>query len=332
MNLAVLFFSLAMLFAQGPPATVGFQQATVPDAGGKPLTVGIWYPSEAPAKSVPLGMFTQTVAVDGKVAGNRLPLILISHGTSGSLASQYDTALALARAGFVVAAVTHTGDNYMDQRYAGNWKDLTDRPRQMKVVLDYMLADWASHDRIDSKRIGMFGFSLGGFTTLVEIGGVPDPGQMAELCASRTDAPECGFVKQRHGDQSGPPAGKLEWVHDSRIKAAVVAAPAVSFLFEGGGLKRISVPVQLWRAENDTQAPDGWNSSVVRKGLPRSPELHVVPDADHFAFAAPCSESLAKVAPQICDDPQGFDRIAFHVKFNQAVVTFFSRELKAEAN
>jgi predicted dienelactone hydrolase len=332
MNLAALFFSMAMLFAQGTAGTVGFQQVTVPDAGGKPLTVGIWYPSEAPTLSVPLGMFTQTVAVDGKVAGNRLPLILISHGTSGSLASHFDTALALARAGFVVAAVTHTGDNYMDQSYAGNWKDLSDRPRQMKVVLDYMLADWTSHSQIDSERIGMFGFSLGGFTTLVEIGGVPDPGQMAKLCASRPDAPECAFVTQRHGDQSGPPPGKLEWVHDDRIKAAVVAAPAVSFLFEGGGLKRISVPVQLWQAENDHQAPDGWNSSVVRKGLPRTPELHIVQDADHFAFAAPCSEALAKVAPQVCDDAPGFDRSAFHVKFNQAVVTFFSRELKTPAN
>lgn len=332
MKLAAFCFAIAVLFAQGAKETVGFQQATVPDTAGKPLTVGIWYPSKTAALSAPLGMFTQSVAANGGVEGRALPLILISHGTGGSLASHYDTALALAQAGFVVAAVTHIGDNYMDQSYAGNWKDLIDRPRQVEVVLNYMLGSWTSREQIDAKRIGMFGFSLGGFTTLVEIGGTPDPRQMAILCSSQPGAPECAFIRQRHGDQMETPQGKPEWVHDARIKAAVVAAPAVSFLFEGGGLKNISIPLQLWRAEDDSQAPDGWNSGVVRRELPRQPELHVVPGVDHYVFLAPCSDALAKAAPQICEDPAGFDRAAFHEKFNQAVVTFFSRELIAPGN
>ena len=332
MKVAVLFFAMTFATVQGLGGTVGFQQITVPDPAGKPLAVAIWYPGDGAASSAPLGMFSQTVAVNGSVSGSHLPLILISHGNAGSSASHYDTALALAKAGFVVAAVTHTGDNYADQSYAANWKDLIDRPRQIEVVLDYMLASWPAHAQINSGRIGMFGFSLGGFTTLVEIGGTPEPAQMAKLCASRTDAPECTFVKQRRGDQLEAPAAKLEWVHDARIKAAVVAAPAVSFLFEGGGLKRVSVPVQLWRAENDQQAPDGWNSGVVRRELPRLPEIHVVPGVDHFVFLAPCSEALAKVAALICEDPPGFDRTTFHEKFNQAVVTFFSRQLSATGN
>lgn len=327
MKLAAYCIAITMLFAQGTPGTVGFQQVTVSDLSGKPLTVGIWYPSDGAVSNAPVGMFTQSVAVNGAVSGNHLSLILISHGTSGSLASHYDTALALAKAGFVVAAVTHTGDNYMDQSYAGNLKDLTDRPRQIEVVLNYMLSNWPEHSQIDAERIGMFGFSLGGFTTLVAIGGTPELSRMAELCASRPDAPECSFVKQHHGDQLEPSPSKPEWAHDTRIKAAVVAAPAVGFLFERGGLVRVSVPVQLWRAENDQQAPDGWNSAVVRRELPRSPEQHVVPNVDHFVFAAPCSEALAKAAPALCQDASGFERKAFHEKFNQAVVTFFSREL-----
>src|SRR6266481_1867141 len=105
-------------------ASVGFQQVTVPDTQGKPLDVAIWYPSGSSGESRPIGMFTQVVAVNGEVAGTLLPLVLISHGTSGSFASYYDTALALAEAGFVVGALTHTGDNYMDQSYAGNRIDL----------------------------------------------------------------------------------------------------------------------------------------------------------------------------------------------------------------
>jgi predicted dienelactone hydrolase len=117
MKLAGYCIAMTMLFAQGIPGTAGFQQVTVPDPSGKPLIVGIWYPSNGAVSNAPLGMFTQSVAVNGAVLGNHLSLILISHGTSGSLASHYDTALALAKAGFVVAALTHTGDNYMDQSY-----------------------------------------------------------------------------------------------------------------------------------------------------------------------------------------------------------------------
>src|ERR1700723_1196877 len=159
-----------LLTAAKPAISVGFQQVSCPDPAGKPLAVAIWYPSDSPAVDSPLGMFVQSVATGAPVSGKQLPLVLISHGASGSLASHYDTALALAQAGFVVAALTHTGDNYMDESYAGGWKNLIDRPRQVKVVLDWMLSSWAAHNSIDAGRIGMFGFSLGGFTTVVEIG------------------------------------------------------------------------------------------------------------------------------------------------------------------
>ena len=89
----------------GPGKTVGFQQVSVPDPEGKPIAMAIWYPSDAPAADSPLGMFSQFVATNAPVSGKQLPLILISHGTSGSLASHYDTALALAKAGFVAAAI-----------------------------------------------------------------------------------------------------------------------------------------------------------------------------------------------------------------------------------
>lgn len=318
-----------LLLARSLFASVGFQEATIPDPHGKPIAVGIWYPSDVQPSEHRLGLFSQNVAGDGKLSGENLPLILISHGASGSLTGHYDTAIALAQAGFVVAALTHTGDNSNDQSYIGNRIDLIERPRQAKVVLDWMLSSWADHGRLDPGRVGMFGFSLGGFTTLVEIGGTPELDRMMLLCSTHADAPECAFIKQRHGDGLDPNPAKPTWVHDARIKAAVVAAPAVSFLFGSGDLRRVSIPVQLWRAENDTQAPDLWNSAIVRKELPRAPEEHMVPGQDHFIFLAPCSAALASVVPEICHDAPNFDRVAFHQTFNQSIVAFFSRELKS---
>jgi predicted dienelactone hydrolase len=73
----------SLVIATAPAMAAGFQRVTVPDPGDQPLEVGIWYPSDAPASSQPLGSFRQTVAVDGPVAGSRLPLVVISHGTGG---------------------------------------------------------------------------------------------------------------------------------------------------------------------------------------------------------------------------------------------------------
>jgi len=49
--------------------------------------------------------------------------------------------------------------------------------------------------------------------------------------------------------------------------------------------------------------------------------------AGHFAFVAPCSEALARVAASLCGNPPGFDRVAFHRDFNRSVVGFFVAQL-----
>jgi predicted dienelactone hydrolase len=166
----------------------------------------------------------------------------------------------------------------------------------VSVVLTYMLTSWTQHDHLDASRVGMFGFSLGGFTTLVEVGGIPDVSRMRELCGQRPTAPECLFIKQKNGDQLSPPAITTAWTHDPRVKAAVVAAPAVSYLFGPGSLKDVKIPIQLWRASNDDQVPDEWNTSLVRQELPKAPEEHVVTGAGHYAFLSPLRRSTGQTS------------------------------------
>ena len=309
-------------------AAVGFQQVTIPDRGGKSMQAGIWYPSNTQSVAHPLGMFSQDVALNGPIAGQGLPLVLVLHGTSGSLSSHIDTANAFARAGYVVVAVTHIGDNTQDRTYVGNRIDLIDRPRQAKAALDWVLSSWPGHLNLNPRRIGVFGFSLGGFAALVLIGGTPEIARMAQLCDSNPSAPECAFIKNAHGDQLSPSAEAPLWIHDARIKAAVIAAPAASYLFGPGDLREVNVPIQLWRVQNDSQAPDAWNGAVVRDNLKMHPDSHLVQGADHFVFLAPCSDALAEAAAQICQDPAGFDRAAFHRAFNQSVVDFFTTRLR----
>jgi predicted dienelactone hydrolase len=328
MKFAAAAFTLVILGAT-PALAAGFQQVMVPDPGGPPLEVGIWYPSKDAATPQALGLFQQTVANGGAVAGRGLPLIVMSHGTGGSFEGHYDTALALADAGFVVAAVTHTGDNYREKTQVGR---LENRPRHIKVLIDYMLASWPAHDAIDPARIGMFGFSAGGFTALVAIGGTPDLTTIAPFCAARPNEWSCRMIKDRHislVSATGQPLPAPDWVHDPRIAAAVIASPALGYAFSAQALAAVTVPIQLWRGDSDEILPQPNYAQAVYDRLALKPEYHVVPNAGHFAFLAPCSPSLASLVPEICHDPEGFDRAAFHREFNPAVVAFFAAKLPA---
>ena len=305
----------------------GFTQVSIPDLGNPPLEIGIWYPSDAPVHPERLSLDTQDVARDAPVAGSGLPLIVMSHGQGGQFSNAFDTAVALANAGFVAAALTHTGDNLHDQsRVLRIW----DRSRQLHVLTDWMLHDWPSHAQIDANRIGVFGFSAGGLTALVAAGGTPDMTQIGPHCAAHPAEFICALIVRNRGDAGKPPALPADaWVHDTRIRAAVVAAPALGYTFGKAGLAGVHVPVQLWRAELDHILPQPFYAQAVRDDLPSPPEYHVVASADHMDFLTPCDARKAGIVPAICESVPGFNRVAFRRIFNADVVRFFKANLPA---
>lgn len=310
MKIAALAIVL-LLTGTAAAGTVGFQRVTLPDSDGKPRDVGIWYPSDAPAAPQSLGPYRQTVAIDGAVAGRQLPVVVILHGSGGSFANHYTTGLALAEAGFVVAGVNQGDD-----------MPLPERPRHVARVLDYLLAVWPQHGRLDPNRIGVYGFSVGGFAALVAIGGVPDLSRIPTYCAQYPDR-VCAILKERNVDTSVPASA---WTHDGRIKAAVIAAPTLAFTLGPEALATVRVPIQLWRAGNDEITPHPRAAEAISKALPARHDYVVVPDAGHFAFVA-CSPEMAQRAPGICRDAPGFDRAAFQDRFNRSVVAFFKTQL-----
>ena len=320
-----LLFAMALLASWTMSVhAAGFQVVTIQGAADQPMQVAIWYPSAAVPAITTMGLGSQNVAADGEIKGASLPMVIFSHGTGGSAFSHFDTALALASAGYVVAAVTHPGDNYADQSKS---VFILERPKHVTRAIDYMLADWRGHDRIDAHRVGIFGYSAGGFTVLVSAGGKPDLAMVGPHCAKHAGDFACGLLAKQSGPLPKIESTAAEGLKENRIRAAVVAAPALGFTFGDEGLREVRMPIQLWRAEDDTMLPHPWYAEAVRNSLPLPPEYHVVPKAGHFDFLASCSERLAAVAPQICRSQQGFDRNAFHEQFNADVVAFFNKSL-----
>jgi predicted dienelactone hydrolase len=204
-----------------------------------------------------------------------------------------------------------------------------DRTRQMRAVTDWMLTAWPGHGHLNQAHIGVFGFSAGGFTALVEAGGEPDLSLIPGHCAQYPAEFTCGLIRQANPGRAAlpsPPPGAF--VHDRRIAAAVIAAPALGFTFGKAGLARVRVPVQLWRAGSDETLPQPFYAQAVADALPVAPELHVVPNAVHLDFLSPCDAEKARIVPVICHSAPGFDRAAFHRMFDKAVVGFFERSLR----
>jgi predicted dienelactone hydrolase len=317
--IALALIACELATALRPTRPVGFQALSVPDPGAPPLTVAVWYPTQGAPRPMLLGLIVQFVARNAPIAGARLPLIVISHGNGGGPGSHTDTALALAQAGFIVAAPMHTGDNYSDQSSVGGPQWLLDRSRHIPRLIDYLLARWTGRDRIDASRIGIFGFSAGAFTALTTIGGEPDVARIASHCAQ---TPELACQLWKPGSVPLPAPGAF--AHDDRVRAAVIAAPGYGFTFVPDGLSKVAVPVQLWSGELDTNVPTASNAAVVYRALGSGAELHVVPGAGHFSFLVPCG---LIGPPLLCRDRAGFDRAAFHRSFNAQVVAFFQGKL-----
>ncbi|HTZ71373.1 MAG TPA: hypothetical protein VMB71_12035 [Acetobacteraceae bacterium] len=312
---ALWFFTVSAYAGQ-----VGFSKLTVPDGANPPLQVGVWYPTDAPARPTQIGLFTQAVAVDAPIRGAALKLVAISHGHGGEFAGHSDTAYALAASGFVAASLTHTGDNYRDE---SRGLDMAGRTRSLHAVIDAMMTHWP-RGTLDPDHVGLFGFSAGGFTVLAEAGGTPDMRRIGPHCVAHPDFFDCALTA---GHRPGNHDAAATYTHDARIRAVVAAAPALGFTCTAAGLRDVTMPVQLWRAGNDKVLPSPFYVEPVAAALPHPPDLHVVPGAGHFDVLAPCPAALAKVAPAICISAPGFDRAAFHDAFNRAVVAFFTRAL-----
>jgi predicted dienelactone hydrolase len=314
----VLVFSSAGTLAQA----AGFGFIEVPaDSRGPALQGAVWYPCNAPVDQIQVGPFTLSGVKDGPLAGDHLPLVVISHGSGGSYLGHYDTAELLADAGFIVAAISHPGDSYQDLSRQGHLSIFASRPMDMRRLIDYMTQQWPLHAQLNPNKIGFFGFSRGGYTGLVVAGGVPDF-RLGRDFYVHLHAPLCVSLYREIYNQEFPSLPDS----DQRVKALVIADPLCLF-FNADGLRRISVPVQLWASAFGGDGVTPQSVEAVRQNLPLSPESHVVSNAGHFAFLAPCSPALIKNVPDICLDKPDFDRMAFHRDFNAAIMVFFQRNI-----
>jgi predicted dienelactone hydrolase len=296
----------------------GFRFIEVPaDADGPALTGAMWYPCSKPPGAIDLGGIIVSGVKDCPLSGDRLPLVVVSHGSGASFVSHHDLAETLADAGFFVAAINHPADTGEDHSRSGDLSVLVERPYDIERLLDFMVGRSPAAAKIDPQRIGFFGHSSGGYTGLVLLGADPDWASL--FCQRSSAAAICGEIVRR--DFRVAPLA-----HDPRIRAAVIADPP-GFLFSAGSLAAVRAPIQLWASERGTEGVTPESVAAVDRNLPTKHEYHVVPNSGHNAFLTPCTPAFATERLGLCADPPGFDRAAFLKQFDAEVLRFFRAHL-----
>jgi predicted dienelactone hydrolase len=297
-------------FGAAAVGAAGIQFIEIPASGELPPLAGVaWYPCASPAQEVRLRGLKVPGVKDCLVEGDRHPLVIISHGRSGWYGGHHDTAEVLADGGVVVAAINHPGENAFDRSRVDELSLAPERPADNKRLIDFMVDNWPEGAKIDREHIGEFGFSRGGYTTLAVIGGTPDYSRGAGRCPRDLNEGQCILFRRYEVIPARMPT------YDPRIRAAVVADPANSIFFGEDDLKEISIPVQVWASERGGAGVSVKSVGNVLRRLPAGTEYHLVANAGHFAFLAPCTAGQTQSSPDICLDAPGFDRIAFHKIF-----------------
>src|SRR5262249_21647007 len=208
----------------------------------------------------------------------------------------------------------HPGDTALDKSLFYDLSIYMQRPLDVKRVIDYLSGASPLATTIDPNRIGIYGFSRGGYTALVASGANPDFALGLPLCEGRTDS-VCDQIRARE-----------PLTHDRRIKAAVVADP-LSVFFTAEGLAGITIPVQLWGSEKGGDGVEPKTVEAVNTALKAPHTFMKVEHAQHFSFLTVCPPKIAEQEPVICKDPPGLDRAQFHEQFNAALTKFFRAHL-----
>ncbi len=301
---------------------VGYARLSTADPMGGQMQYSLWYPTKVPNSVVRLVPFEFPGTQDAEPAAGQLGLVILSHGSGGSDLGHRDTAIALAKAGFIAAAPLHPRNSLGamgdDQRIV-----LDGRPRQVSAVIDALLAQPAWSNRIDAKKIAAFGVSAGGYAVLAALGAEPEFSRILDHCEQHAEEdPYCSIVglsdvaarKARVMEYAGP----QQSFHDGRLCAAVIADP-LAVPFSDATLKALP-PAKLlfFRPEvENVHKAEFHVSRVVRLLMQRDdfpdPQVILLPKAHHFSFVAPIPESVGKSLA----GPERFDRAAFHEEMSR---------------
>ncbi|MDQ0124008.1 putative dienelactone hydrolase [Pseudomonas lini] len=309
--------------ASHPHWSVGFHEMSFLDPlDQQPMRAIAFYPSSDKEHTSTLEGYTVEAGEDARVAIGRFPMLMLSHGNTGTPLALHDLATSLARTGFVVVAVIHPGDNSRDHSRLGTLSNLYGRPIQISQAITATLGDSMLAPFVNAHQVGVIGYSAGGETALILCGATPDLDRLRRYCRERPDDRDaCNTQGELIADRDD-----LQPVADPRVHALLLMAP-LSLKFGRHTLADVHVPVLLYSGDGDKLVAFDKNAAALARKLPIAPDFKLLAGAGHFVFMAPCTEEQLAAMPALCTDADGVDRKDIHRTMTSEASRFFFHAL-----
>ncbi|WP_164115005.1 alpha/beta hydrolase family protein [Stenotrophomonas maltophilia] len=306
------------------------------------LRYTVWYPAPAGSRETALTIGPPDAplfdigraALDAPVAGARLPTLLLSHGNGGSARMMGWLGTALARAGYLVIAVDHPGNNGVDEMTLPGSMLSWLRADDLRAALATVQADTVLGPHVDRERLGVAGFSAGGYTALLAAGARPDLQRLLAFCQAHPDDGVCRpqqeavthTMEARIAAASSPELSPwISHANESRaipgVRAVFLLAPAIVQAFAPEQLSSLRQPVSIVLGEADTVAPPQSNGEAAQALIPGA-ALQRLPDVGHYDFLATCTAAGAQRLPELCT--ASVPRTNTHQQAADAAVRFFA--------
>lgn len=282
--------------------SVGLRSSTLADPhNARPLEMVVWYPSTATTATQLIGdnpVFVGASAMpDAPPAAGKHPLVVLSHGYRGNWNNQIWLASALARKGYIVAAINHPGSTTHDrspQAAAQLWQ----RPVDLRRAIDGVVAQPEKFGAVADGRIAVVGHSLGGWTALEIAGARFDPKRFAQDCDAHPQLSSCTVYAQMKpaGTTESKAALAADW-RDQRVTAVVTLDLGLSRGLTDQSLAALPVPALVIAAGAlSRELPAALESANLAKRLPAASSRYVeISDASHFTFMSMCKPGAQSV-------------------------------------
>ncbi len=312
---------------------VGYQKLVITFKDtSEDFPVALVYPTKTPSENVSFGPFELKLAIGAPIATRakgKFPLVIISHGSGGTNLGHRSIAFALVKKGFVVGMPLHPKNNYKDNSAEGTTNNWVNRPKHIKATIDAIVSKAIISESVDANKVAIIGHSAGGYTALALAGGVADTAHLFNLCKNHAKGNQefCGLGTKL------PTAFVSEEIkndRDDRIKAIVLMAP-VGVLFKSKkALENVDASILLLRAEKDSQLIEPHHSDVIAKNYNHKEKLsyRTIQNSGHYSFITPFPKSIRGSLGAVAEDPEGFDRGAFHETLSKEITEFLVKTLK----
>lgn len=323
--LTLALFGSLLANAQAAPWVAGLHHMTLPDpVDAQPMQALAFYPAIGTTRISRIDGYPIEVSEEAPVALGQYPLLVLSHGNTGSPLALHYLATSLARQGFIVVAVVHPGDNARDHSRLGTLSNLYGRPLQISAAITAARDDALLGPYLNGGKVGVIGYSAGGETALILSGARPDLDRLRKYCLERPgDADACKTHGVMIADRS-----ELVPEADQRVGAVMLMAP-LSLLFGRHALAGVRVPALIYSGDSDQLVAVDRNAEALARKLPVTPDYRLLAGAGHFVFMAHCDAEQSVRMPTLCQDAAGVDRRHIHHSLQRDAAVFFSQALGA---